>query len=371
MASGRFTAARTLAAQAVAHFRQLDTTPSVVHDEVQADIEPWFRARQNLILLLDALFSESAAMYLDPGAALRLYHGVLELYPFAHQALLQRRLERTTLQLLRREDPGLLVFRATIDSYGAEAPYDLQPEAIEERAREQIQRLRRSALTRLAAAADVRPAVYGLNPACTVERVAAQFTESGAIFSSGLRQAVAALEAELRQHGAVHAADCAGQSETQGQAGSDVEPDAFEVQLDSAVLQDERVLARFLAIEEPRLRRFGELLVGIVRLRARQFDAARALFQRAAASPNPRIRDVALLDQARAIFWAGHAELAQDDLSAATRRERAHSAIAQIRALSTRIGERNFATDLAYYVGELQALAKGPPAAVERDADED
>lgn len=362
MLAGRFTSARALAARAAAHLRMLDTPPDIVH-QVDPGSTPWYSARQNLILLLEALTSESASMYLDPVAALNLYHATLELYPFAHQALLQRRLSRATLRLMREEEPGLLALSETSLVYQEDDAADLRPGLIETKARERLDRMRRDAVLQLAAHSDVGPRrAAAAQDACPVRLVLADLDERGPLFSGDLDSAVGRIR--TRVHAAASTTSVCPEQQGGGEpeaGGSEEEARDAGDSLESLLLKDEKQLSSLLAIGEPGLQRAAELLVGIVRLRAAEHAEAQRLFRLAEASASPRVRDIALLNQARAIFWQAHQILAEDEISGERRRAIASAASAQIRELRPKIRERNFATDLAYYLNQLQLLAKGPP----------
>ena len=367
--SGRFTSARVLATQAAAHARRLDSLPSMVYQESPLRA-PWFSARQNLFLLLDALFSESATMYVDPAAARRLYHGVLELYPFAHQALLERRVARVTVTLMRQEQPGLLVLHELEPGYGDDGSPRLAPQDIELLARKRIEHAARVARERVAAAIQSRPAVLLRHGACAVRLASEQLAEQEPVFTESLENAQARLEYAMRENAGPIAASCAADPAADA-PGEEREGEYFDANSKGArapiseFFADENVLRSLVASAEPQLQYFGELLVGVIRLRAGDYERAIASFKAAAASKNVRVRDLALLNRARAVFWSTHAQLPPEVTQPTVRAARTSAATAQIRALIPRVTERNYTSDLTYYLSELRAMAAPPKPQVQ------
>jgi hypothetical protein len=358
---GRFTSARRMAARAAEHARRLDSAPSIVHSEA-GDRAPWFVASQNLLILLDALLSESAAMYSDPVAARLIYHSVLELYPFAHQRLLQHRLGVAVRDRVRQQHPALVVL-FDLDGGGDDwyegrlTPGEIDAEAL----RIVDQGARRHGL-RLVAALDDPPPALLRHASCAVPLAAGELQPDG-LFADSLVNASSRIARQVASHAGSLAARCAGAvAEEQRPDPEEAEAMEDEASLDSALLADEAHLARLLEIADPRLQRLGQLVVAAVKMRQGDHDAALSLYRSAGGGPAGRVTNLALLGQARATFWKAHAGLQGDEPGRAQRRAVTAGATARLRELAPRLTDENFRSDLDYYLGELRKLAE-PPAA--------
>jgi hypothetical protein len=273
-------------------------------------------------------------------------------------------LARTTVKLMRREQPGLLVLHEMASGYDEGAPR-LAPPDIEPLARKAVERAARVAGERVAAAVQTRPAALVRHGACAVRAASAQVAENEPVFSESLEQAHTRLENAMRENARQIAASCAADA-TANTVRDEPEVAYFDADSEEArapiseMFADEQVLKRLAATAEPPLQRIGELVVGVVRLRAGDHERAIASFRAAAASRNTRVRDLALLNRARAVFWSAHAQLPPEVMQPAVRAALTGAAAAQIRALLPQVTERNYATDLTYYLNELRAMATPP-----------
>jgi hypothetical protein len=108
---------------------------------------------------------------------------------------------------------------------------------------------------------------------------------------------------------------------------------------------EEKTLSFYLRHEADDVRAWGQYLRAAEKLRAREFDDARASFKLSSENTrNVRLRDLALLGEARAAYWK------------ARNKQLAHGvAKASLSEIKARIRRKNLMDDIDYYLAKLEA----------------